>query len=109
MQKLIDTTNSNGYVSFPNALVGIYTISIKKQGYAPMNQTFTFTASMPTLTLTITQSGNNSGIDPTLIWLIIIVIIVVIVIVAVAYLQKRRTAAKFKVPKKWAPPEPPKF
>ena len=66
---------------------------------------------MPMLTLVIAEGGDNpTGLNPTLIWLILITVIVIIVIITAAYLQKRRTAAKFKVPKKkWAPPEPPKL
>ncbi len=38
----------------------------------------------------------------------LIVVVIVAVVVVTAYLQKRKTAARFKVPKKWAPPAPPK-
>jgi hypothetical protein len=110
MANLTDITNSTGHVSFPNAIEGRYTINVNKQGYNPMNQTFTFTTTMPVLTLSITKSEDSQpSTNPTIIWLILIAVIVIIVIAAAAYIQKRKTAAKFKVPKKWKPPEPPKL
>jgi hypothetical protein len=110
METLTDVTNSTGYVSFPNAIEGTYTINVNKQGYEPMNQTFTFRTTMPALTLSLTKNGDSqSPMNPMVIWLILIAVIVIVVIAAAAYIQKRRTTAKFKVPKKWAPPPPPKF
>jgi hypothetical protein len=110
MEKLTDVTNSTGNVSFPNAIEGTYTIKVNKQGYNPMNQTFTFTTTMPVLTLSITKSADSQpAMNPAIIWLILIAVIVIIVIAAAAYIQKHRTVAKFKVPKKWAPPAPPKL
>jgi hypothetical protein len=110
METLTDVTNSTGYVSFSNAIEGTYTINVNKQGYNPMNQTFTFKTTMPVLTLFITKNGDSqSPMNPTIIWLILITVIAIVVIAAAAFIQKRRTTAKFKVPKKWAPPPPPKF
>jgi hypothetical protein len=110
MEELTEITNSTGYVSFPNAIEGTYTINVSKQGYNPMNQTFTFTITMPVLTMSITKSTESQlSMNPAIIWLILIAVIVIIVIAAAAYIQKHRTAAKFKVPKKWAPPAPPKL
>lgn len=110
MVKLTDITNSTGYVSFPNAIEGTYTFNINKLGYYSTNQTIPFTSTMPVLTISITKGEDNqAGLNPTLIWLIITAIAVVIVIAVAAYWQRRRTAAKFKVPKKWTPPQPPKL
>jgi hypothetical protein len=110
MEKLTEITNSTGYVSFPNAIEGIYSINVSKQGYNPINQTFTFRITMPVLTLSITKSADSQlSMNPAIIWLILIAVIVIIVIAAAAYIQKHRTAAKFKVPKKWTPPAPPKL
>jgi hypothetical protein len=110
MEKLTDVTNNTGYVSFPNAMEGMYTINVTKQGYNPMNQTFTFRITMPVLTLSLIKSADSQpAMNPAIVWLILIAVIVIIVIAAAAYIQKHRTAAKFKVPKKWAPPAPPKL
>ena len=109
MGQLTDITDSTGHVSFPDVLEGTYTIEITKQGYVPKNLTFALTTTTPLLTLEVMKEDASTGLNPTLIWLILIVVIVIIIIVVAAYLQKRRTAAKFKVPKKWTPPEPPKL
>ena len=109
MDQLTNITDSTGHVSFPSVLEGTYTIEITKQGYAPKNLTFTLTTTTPLLTLEVMKEDVSTGLNPTLIWLILIVVIVIIVIVIAAYLQKRMTAAKFKVPKKWTPPDAPKL
>ena len=111
MKKLTDITNTTGYVTFPNAMEGSYKINVIKQGYASTNQTINFTAAATTTARTIsivrTTTDQPQG-DMTLVWLGLVAVIVVVVIVVLAYVQRRRTAAKFKVPKKWAPPPAPK-
>jgi hypothetical protein len=110
MKQLMDTTNSTGYVTFPNATEGNYTINVNKQGYQPVNQTFNFTTKSSVRTLYLTKNGDNNQPqqDLTLVWLVLVAVIVVVVVVVAAYIQRRRTAEKFKIPKKWQPPPPPK-
>jgi len=108
MKKLLDVTDSTGYVTFSNATEGDYTISVNKQGYNPVNKTINFKTTSSVQYLFITKVADNQlGSDPTMILLVLVAVIVVVTVVAAAYVQKRRTAAKFKVPKKWAPPPPP--
>ena len=109
MNALMDITNSTGYVTFPNAMEGSYTVSVSKLGYSPINQTIDFNINTSALTLVLTNSsGNTQGLDLTIILLVVATIIVVVIVVAAAYLQKRKTAKRFQVPKKWEPPAPPK-
>jgi hypothetical protein len=95
MGTLIDLTNSTGYVSFKNLLVGTYTFKILKDGFVEMNQTVNFKGAPITLTLTLNDSG---AIDnQTLMIVVIIVIIgVVIAIVAGLYFVRMRRTAKVK-------------
>lgn len=109
MNALMDITNSTGYVTFPNVIEGPYTVSVSKLGYSPINQTIDFRANNSALTLFLTASAENQpGPDLTIILLVLIAIIVIVIVVAAAYLQRRKTAKRFQVPKKWEPPAPPK-
>ena len=110
MAQLVAMTNSTGHVSFSGVSQGAYLFNITKQGYNPITQIIDFTVTMPVQKLVITKEGDNStGLNPTLIWLILIAVVVIVVIIIAAYIQKRKTTGKFKVPKTWAPPEPPKL
>ena len=109
MKQLLDVTDSTGYVTFPNATEGNYTINVKRQGYSSVNQTINFKTTSSVQTVFLTKTADNQlGIDPTIILLIIVAVIVVVVVIVAAYIQRRRTRARFKVPKKWEPPPPPK-
>jgi biopolymer transport protein ExbD len=109
MNALMDISNSTGYVTFPNVMEGLYTVGVSKLGYTPINQTIDFRANSSALTLFLTASAENQpGPDLTLILLVLIAIIVVVIVVAAAYIQRRKTAKRFQVPKKWEPPAPPK-
>jgi len=110
MTKLTGTTNSTGYVVFPNAIEGTYAINITKQGYSPMNITLNFKTTSSVLTLFLTKTATDSlpGQDLTIVWLVLIAVIIVVIVVVAAYLQKRKTTKRFQVPQKWSPPPPPK-
>jgi hypothetical protein len=110
MNKLSGTTNSTGYTTFPNAKEGNYTFNVSKDGYNPITQTVNFktnSTTARTLFMTSTVEEQPQG-DLTVVWLALVAVIVVVIVIAAAYIQKRRTASKFKVPKKWEPPAPPK-
>jgi hypothetical protein len=109
MRNLTDVSNGTGYVTFTNAIEGNYTINVKKQGYSPANQTFTYNVTGTARTLFLVKSGDSQPQgDLTIVWLVLVAVIIVVVVVLLAYMQRRKTTAKFKVPKKWTPPPPPK-
>jgi hypothetical protein len=110
MDKLAAITNGTGHVVFPNAKEGNYTINVNKEGYNNITQTINFKTNSTTVrTMFMTsQETEQTPPDLTVVWLALVAIVVACVVIAAAYLQKRRTAAKFKVPKKWEPPAPPK-
>ncbi len=109
MRNLTDITNSSGYVTFTNAIEGNYTINVKKPGYSPVNQTFTYNVTGSVRNLFLVKSGDTQPqSDLTIVWLVLVAVIIVVVVVLLAYMQRRKTTAKFKVPKKWTPPPPPK-
>ena len=87
MAKLNGITNSTGYVTFPNAMEGNYTINVNKEGYNPMTTTFDYKANSAVRTLYLTKSG---GLDITILLLILIPVIVVPVVLIVAYLYRRK-------------------
>ena len=91
MTTLAGTTNSTGYIVFPNAMEGNYTFSLDKQGYDPMNATINFKATSTTRTLYMTRASDNqpAGTD-TYVWLIPCAVIVGIVIAVVVLMQRRR-------------------
>jgi Carboxypeptidase regulatory-like domain len=110
MNKLSGTTNGTGHIVFPNAKEGNYTLNVIKDGYNPITQTVNFksnSTAVRTLFMTTTASTQPPQ-DLTAVWLALVAVIVVCIVVAAAYIQKRKTASKFKVPKKWEPPAPPK-
>jgi hypothetical protein len=87
MAKLNGITNSTGYVTFPNAMEGNYTINVNKEGYNPMTTTFDYKANSAVRTLYLTKSG---GLDTTTLLLILIPVIVVPVVLVVVYLYRRK-------------------
>jgi hypothetical protein len=105
MAKLIGITNSTGYVTFPNAREGNYTINVNKEGYNQLTTTLDYKANSATRTLYLVKGGG--GLDLTIVWLIIIPIIVVSATLVVVYMQRRRMPARIQVsPKKPAPAKP---
>jgi hypothetical protein len=88
---LTATTNSTGYVVFPNCLEGDYTISLDKQGYVPMETNWSFESTGDPVNLYITQiGGDQSTSDGTMVAIILIVVIVSCIVVLVAFLMWRR-------------------
>jgi hypothetical protein len=87
---LTATTNSTGYVVFPNCLEGDYTISLDKQGYIPMETNLSFESTDGPVNLYITQiGGDQSTSDGTIVWIALIAVISCIVVL-VAFLMWRR-------------------
>jgi hypothetical protein len=83
------TTNSTGYAAFPQSLEGNYTVTVEKEGYAPMNSTFTCkTTSGPKIMYMAQASTGSSG--DMLVWLIPIAVIGAIVVAVVVLTQRRR-------------------
>jgi len=92
MNNLFDLTNSTGYVSFRNLLVGTYTFRILKDGFIEMNQTINFKGTPMTLTVTLDDGG---AIDAQTLMTVAIIVVVAVVIAVVAglyFLRMRRTA-----------------
>jgi hypothetical protein len=92
MNNLFDLTNSTGYVSFRNLLVGTYTFRILKDGFIEMNQTINFKGTPMTLTVTLDDGG---AIDSQTLMTVAIIVVVAVVIAVVAglyFLRMRRTA-----------------
>jgi len=88
---LTATTNSTGYVVFPNCLEGDYTISLDKQGYIPMEINWRFESTDDPVDLYITQiGGDQSTSDGTMVGIILVVVIVSCVVGVVAFLMWRR-------------------
>lgn len=105
MTKLSDTTNATGYVTFANAKEGNYTFNVSKDGYSPITQTINYKTNSTTRTLFISSQAPQQAVqDLTIVWLILVVVIVAVVVAVAALIQRRRTAAKFAMPKKWKPP-----
>jgi hypothetical protein len=92
MGTLSDLTNSTGYVSFRNLLVGSYTFKILKDGFIEMNQTVNFKGTPMTFTVTLDDGG---AIDSqTLMTVAVIVIVAVVIAIAAGlyFIRMRRTA-----------------
>jgi hypothetical protein len=92
MNTLFDLTNSTGYVSFRNLLVGTYIFRIVKDGFIEMNQTINFKGTPMTLPVTLDDGG---AIDSqTLMTVAIIVIVAVVIAIAAGlyFIRMRRTA-----------------
>jgi uncharacterized membrane protein len=92
MSTLFDLTNSTGYVSFKNLLVGSYTFRILKDGFIEMNQTINFKGTPMTLTVTLDDGG---AIDSQTLMTVAVIIIVAVVIALAAglyFIRMRRTA-----------------
>jgi hypothetical protein len=92
MSVLFDLTNSTGYVSFKNLLVGTYTFRILKDGYIEMNQTINFKGTPMTLGVILDDGG---AIDAQTLMTVAIIVIVAVVIAIGAglyFIRMRRTA-----------------
>jgi hypothetical protein len=88
---LTATTNSTGYVVFPNCFEGDYTISLDKQGYIPLETNWSFRSTDDPVNLYIMQiGGDQSTSDGTMIWIILIVIIVSCTVGLLTFLMWRR-------------------
>ena len=95
MRALSGITNATGYVTFKDAIAGLYTFNIIKEGYMPINQTINFKGQP--MSLTIILSSNTAQADYTLIVIIAIIsTAIVIAAISTVLLIRRRKAARFK-------------
>jgi len=93
MAKLVGITNSTGYVTFPNAVEGNYTINVNKEGYIPMTTTFDYKANSTARTLYL----KSAAMDTTILWLIIVPVIVVPAALVVVYLYRRKLRRGYQI------------
>jgi len=92
MGPLLDLTNSTGYVSFRNLLVGTYTFRILKDGFVEMNQTVNFKGSPMTLTVTLDDGGAIDTQTLTTVAIIVIIGVVIAIVAGLYFVRMRRTA-----------------
>jgi beta-lactamase regulating signal transducer with metallopeptidase domain len=92
MSILFDLTNSTGYVSFKNLLVGTYTFRILKDGFIETNQTINFKGTPMTLTVTLDDGGAIDSQTLMTVAIIVVVAVVIAITAALYFIRMRRTA-----------------
>jgi hypothetical protein len=92
---LTASTNSTGYAAFPQCTEGNYTLTVVKQGYFPMNTTFSFTTTAGPKTLYVASiDGSQSTSNQTMSWLILVAVIgaIAAAVATMLVLRRRRRA-----------------
>lgn len=94
MTTLTDITNSSGYVTFQNPVVGSYTFKIVRVGSESMNATIDFTGQPIILPITLLSSNStadsNSPADYGVLLITAIVLVIIVVAVVSSILVVRR-------------------
>ncbi len=96
MTHLTGTTNSTGYVTFPDAAEGNYTFSVNKEGYLPMNMTLNFKVNSPAKTLYLAKS--NDGQPPPDLTIVLIIIVASVVVIAVVIVTLMLRKSRHRIP-----------
>jgi len=92
MNALFDLTNSTGYVSFKNLLVGTYTFRILKDGFKEMNQTITFNGTPMTIPVTLDDGAAIDSKTLTTVAIIVVIGVVIAIVAGLYFVRMRRTA-----------------
>ena len=88
MKALSGITNETGCVTFKNAVLGSYNLSLTKGGYEATNQTINFGGSPSPMTLVLL--GNAQSDNTPLLIIVGVVIAVIIVVISIILIKRRR-------------------